>query len=702
MGDRLSGTKWRETGSGPESRVGLPGTRCEDVRRESHMMFSSSILCALLLLPWQVPPSDPGTDSSLDSSTASAVSGVRKRMLGRIVQKDGSAWAGAEVRLISWSDWNYPGVGKFDDLHAVTDARGRFSVKGLQHRRYCIWAWQEASDSAYRVSEPGRFVSPGQPFVLKEQELVVRKRMLKVDLTSWSRFGPFRIALRENPFVGAYSASVSKQLQMLVWLPTSLPVGEMVEFPVLPWPHVRVELLGKGGLLLHQQSISLFEDGVGVAETVIRPAEGKQRNARFYLDPRLTKKAKGYKLYQRYLGRMIDLQAVDDDGQGRILLPLQVRTTNDRLWYERGPWYVGRLEGRAQGSDYNLQRSTRVGAGRGQYLRGALAVLPKSHPIQFTVRGPGGKPLAGLPVLIWQREAKIQLRSMVHVLPATMVETDAQGHLVYPWLSKQEYAILAILPDEVLDQLMGDRKIPIHPTILLSRGLGIDVQSNKPRVFAVGDLQDVEFSIAWDKEKIRKAPNVNVFNPIADNSGYTRLLRLSCDLRGRARALVPPDQQLPYLVHSSLGVATGTVTTGAAGDVAEAVNIKTRIPEAIEISGTVRDAQGRPANPAGISLANPWFRSRGQHPLLRFDVSRISVLTDKQGRFRIFQEKVQSPLQLYVTLFRGTQQLRRTVHSLDPAAGLTGLEIEVQGLNLPQGRKQGVPLPKVRRVPVKK
>ncbi len=701
------------------------------------MMLSTTLLTTLLALPLQKAATReagsplPPSNEVVAQASGALQSGIRKRLMGRLVQRDGSAWGGASVRLISWPDWNYPGVGTFDDLSATTDARGRFKAMGLQHRRYYVWAWQALDDSRYRISEPGEFIPPGLPFILKEQDRTLRKQIVTVDVESWSRFGPFRIAVRQDPFFGSHYRALSKQLKPLPWiltdldpgLPPDMPTGQSsnpggraepevdvarllrLELPVLPWPRIRVEVLGKGGMLLFKRSLWLQKEGQGLAETRLSPGVPKQEHVRFYLDENLTKRAKGYKLYQRYMGRLVEMGGVDEDGQGRILLPHDPRKIYDNYWYERNPRYVGRLEGRAEASDYNLERMTRVGGGRGMRLRGAMGVLQQNHVLKLLVKSPEGKPLANLPLLVWQRERIPRLLRKVHVLPVTLVKTDAEGRLDYPWLSKEEYAVCAILPDDCLDMLMGsrpeDRKALIHPMVLLHRGLGIDLEKDKTVTLSVASLQKVQFEVAWDREKVREIPVVNVFSPIADNYGYARLLRLFCNRRGRVRALLPRRQQLPFLARSLLGVVEGVVSTEALGE-GSIMKVVVRIPDAVEISGQILDARGQPVRSAGLSLANPWFSARYRKALLRFDIARIAVLADEQGRFRFFQEEVRAPLQLYVQAFSNEQSLRRSVHALDVEGNLTGLKIEVAGFEELPAVRRGVPPPKVRRIPVKK
>lgn len=681
------------------------------------MTLSTLLILALLILGCPGPVSSPvEAQASVRGQAGSRIRapdeppgeesaktlprGRRKRLICRVVQKDASAWSGAHVRFVSWPAWNYPGLGSFDDLQAVADERGRVTVRGLLHRRYYVWAWQALGDDRYRISEPARFVAPGQPFILRERSFTVPRQRITVDVENWSRLGPFRIALRQNPFFGTYSASVAKELDLLPWIPTDLSAGEEVELPVLPWRRVRVEVLGKGGLLLFQQSIPLEGPGASSAPRRLSAGKGELRHIRFYLDEALTKRARDYKLYQRYLGRLIELGGVDENGQGRILLPTRPRKIYDNFWFERNPFYVGRQEGRAEASDYNLTRMTRIAGGKGMPIRGGMGVLRDGRCLNLVVNAPDGKPIAGLPVLIWEKERRSRLRRMVHVLSGTAVETDREGRVDYPWFGWGEYAVFAILPDELLDRLMGESKLPIHPMVLLRTGYGLDLKQGELSTISIGDLRRVEFSIDWNKELVTQSPVVHLFDKQADTFGYTRLLRLPCDRRGRAVTLLPPARELRYMARSVLGVLTGVVSTGAKG--AGLVEISDRIPDAIAISGRIHDAQGRPVVSAAINLANPWFRARAQHPLLRFDLSRICTQVDEDGRFRFFQQQVQAPLQLYVQPYRGEQALRRSVHNLDVDGKLEGLDIEVEGLDDSAGGGKGVPQPRIRRLPVQK
>ncbi|MGK0205624.1 MAG: hypothetical protein ACI9S9_004715, partial [Planctomycetota bacterium] len=122
----------------------------------------------------------------------------REPIRGSAERLDGSPWAGATVHLLSRPLPNDARFGSPDEIVAVADQKGRFTVKLLAGRQYLAWGIEQLAEHRYRSSHAVERVIAGGRLVLHVHETRERTKLTFEGLDVWRPRGALVARLSSN------------------------------------------------------------------------------------------------------------------------------------------------------------------------------------------------------------------------------------------------------------------------------------------------------------------------------------------------------------------------------------------------------------------------------------------------------------------------------------------------------------------------
>ncbi|MEZ5990594.1 MAG: hypothetical protein R3F30_16070 [Planctomycetota bacterium] len=599
-------------------------------------------------------------------------------MHGKVETVDGEPWVGATVHLMSWPHWEYAGLGECDQLELVTDERGRFFGEILQHRTYMVWAYERNESGGWRVTPSMDLVRSGEPVVLHEATWEQPDLEVTLECEDWKRYGPFRcFATAVRPFQNTY---LMQAVALEPDPPIALPLveGKTVMLPPLPWPTIGVEVHGADGLLLAEAERDLSDGGLHPRQDwTLAPDKPQQKELRLFQDSWNGDLVNGFELWQRYRGREVKVDAEVEDGVARLLLPIETRRGATRLnaRYERGPQYILRKQGLGDAVCVNLGLNYTVRRNRGNLrYKGGRGLAFAARSLTGRLLGPDGKPPAGVTLLLWQQDRNAGIYPVFHFNQGRVLETDAEGRFACEHLGNDPWALWALLPDRMLDELQGEGREPFHPLALLATGLGTQAKEHALGDIRIDRLVQAEIEVDGERRPGSRLPRVHLFGDFDTNYGPPRLLCERVSRRGHVVLLLPPGKGYRFAARSALGIVHDKLPAGGPG---AKVAAKVRIPTGKTVSGQLVDQQGRPLVGAALFVTDQSMRNRMRSSLDRIDLTRSYGVTDAEGRFELVLPELRPPVNLYVNLIEGGRSIASHNQLLDVDEGCTGLRIEV-------------------------
>ncbi|MFT4513752.1 MAG: hypothetical protein ACI91B_002458 [Planctomycetota bacterium] len=521
----------------------------------------------------------------------------REPIRGSAERLDGSPWAGATVHLLSRPLPNDARFGSPDEIVAVADQKGRFTVKLLAGRQYLAWGIEQLAEHRYRSSHAVERVIAGGRLVLHVHETRERTKLTFEGLDVWRPRGALVARLSSNT---EPKIVITQPLTGDSWLLPPMPARE-------------------GTLQITCGGVPMYEWPRPVN---LRKAEGHWkvragRKVRFRVLDESNKPVVGAKLSHCTIRGRDECYAGLTDAAGEIvvLMPIALR----RLRWANYP-----LEVRAKGfAPVNNIVSVDIAADHDSAAGPSAVTLRLPKGAHHSVRmSRGNKPFAGT--------------------VACRARYASSGNVGGSVTSAEFTA--AITPSEngayQISRVPGTLAVVVAPTVALAvDGLGVPVHS----MALLGTIASDEArpQLQWDLDALAPLVVAATLQGTPQHAARMALLvehaegfqvalsGLISDRRGRVAILIPRDQKLTVVVWTdeAVGVAHDLVVRpdGAACEV-----LLGAVPT---LPGRVVTADGKPVPFAtaqcGTSGSNRTSRA------IAAAVNLVQAATAADGTFRM-------------------------------------------------------------------
>ncbi|MDO8348746.1 MAG: carboxypeptidase-like regulatory domain-containing protein [Planctomycetota bacterium] len=526
----------------------------------------------------------------------------REPVRGSVVAADGQPWAGAAVVLLSRPLPDDERFGEADELHATSDAKGRFEVILLPGRRYVAWASAELPEDRYLASHPVDDVRAGRPLELVADAPRPHAIAQVEGLDAWRPHGAILCTLLSSTAVRILIPCVERD-------------GKLV-LPAFPGRRAALEVrCGARVLMPWAEAIDLTSAD---RQTIrVQPP----RAVRFRCVDATKRPVAGIvfcacDLHGRHA---TEVARSDADGMLVPLLPL--------------------LATRFDWGNYPMML---LGADRAPRSWIATLKIPADHdaakspPIaEFVVAD--GRHLQSRVTLDGAAVGAGTLRVVSSMSPADRNEGTHDVTRCVPLakdggfavdVDPQEAAVLTVfLPAELLARLHPARGFPLHPEVLLAALSPDDAATALPERLELQQLVPLDVQVLGPDGTPADSSLVGIAAPLPR---LHRTLVASTDRSGRVRLLLPRDQKLVLCCWSEHGwchadVDTSTVTQP----------LRPRLQPCQRLSGRVVEGMGK-GNPAAWAEVTFFTGNDSADPagaLANCLAHHVRVRTDAGGHF---------------------------------------------------------------------